>query len=445
MPLSQHNLQTYNQRVKRILPGGIHYNFRLPWEETPLHFVKSKGSRLWDMNGNQYLDFYARFGALIVGHGNEQYNDYLKQTIDRVLSVSHSDLDAEVLEALNAHIPSAEMIRFGLSGTEIVQNAIRLARAWTGRNRFIRFEGHYHGNADNIMGGKSSKLKSYIPSDFKGDLRGTDGRAIDALESQSYLLPWNNIEILEAFVCEHHHELAAIITEPICVNAGSIMPQKGYLESMRSLCDRYGIVLIFDEIITGFRSGLGGAQTLLGVIPDLTALGKAIGGGGLPVAALAGKKEIMQLLVEKKVIHAGTFNGYPLGMAAVKATVEILSQNQGAALQHMNKTVEAIHDLFKSRAQAIGIPLIIQGPPAYASYHCCEKPLLIPSDYTFDIMTLDIILNNCLVKNGILVSTLSRIYPNILINDDDVNWFAEHIDQALMDAKIIFDEMLVCV
>ena len=134
-----------------------------------------------------------------------------------------------------------------------------------------------------------------------------------------------------------------------------------------------------------------------------------------------------------------------LSMAAIKATMDLLSHNQGAALQDMNKTIGLIHDIFKTRAQAIGVPLVIQGPPAYASYHCREKPLLIPSEYTFDIMTLDIVLNNCLAKHGILVSTVSRIYPNILINADDVTWFAEHIDEALLEAKIIFDEMLVAV
>src|SRR5699024_3369820 len=129
-------------------------NFHLPWEETPIHFASAKGSRVWDMNGKEYLDLYARFGAQILGHGNAEYGNALKETIDRVLSVSHSDMDYQALEVISKHIPSAEMIRFGLSGTEIVQNALRLARAWTGKNRFIRFDGHYHGNYDNIMGGK---------------------------------------------------------------------------------------------------------------------------------------------------------------------------------------------------------------------------------------------------------------------------------------------------
>jgi glutamate-1-semialdehyde 2,1-aminomutase len=435
----QSNMSHYNQRVKQLLPGGVHYNFHLPWEETPLHFVKSLNSMLWDMNGKQYLDFYARFGALIVGHQNQEYNESLKEVIDRVLCVSHCDLDAETLEIIAKHIPSAEMIRFGLSGTEMIQNALRLARAWTGKNRFIRFEGHYHGNADNIMGGKRGN--NYIPHDFPGDLRGTAGRAFGSLENQSYLLPWNDAELLEEFLIENSHEIAAVITEPVCVNAGSIMPEPKYLEKMRKLCDKYHIVLIFDEVITGIRMGLGGAQKKFGVTPDLTVFGKAIAGGGVPVSVLVGKRDIMQLLVNKKVIHAGTFNGYPLGMAAIKITLELLSRNDEAAINQMNARMITIHNILKTRADAIGLPIIIQGPPGCASYHCCESPLKNPSDYTYELMLLDIILNDNLARNGILVSTFSRLYPNISLNDHDVKWFEENVDSALVATKALYDEM----
>src|SRR5699024_6681275 len=160
------------------------------------------------------------------------------------------------------------MIRFGLSGTEIVQNALRLARAWTGKNRFIRFEGHYHGNADNIMGGKANNLNNPIPLDYIGDLKGTAGRATDSMESQSYILPWNDEQVLEDLLSKRADEVAAIIMEPVCVNGGGMMPDRNYLKKVRELCDTYNIVLIFDEIITGLRMGLGGAQTYFDVLPD---------------------------------------------------------------------------------------------------------------------------------------------------------------------------------
>ncbi|GAA0365701.1 aspartate aminotransferase family protein [Bacillus horti] len=442
--LSQERLskmKEYNQRVKELLPGGVHYNFHLPWEETPLHFVKAKDSRVWDMDGNEYLDLYARFGALIIGHGHEEYNESLKETIDRVLSVSHCDMDAEALELIAKYIPSAEMIRYGLSGTEIVQNAIRLARAYTGKNRFVRFDGHYHGNADNIMGGRADNYNEPIPADYFGDLKGTAGRATDSLESQSYLLPWNNAELLEELFRKKADEIAAVITEPVCVNGGGVMPAPGYLKRVRELCDQYNVVLIFDEIITGFRMGMGGAQEAFGVVPDLTTLGKAISGGGVPVSAMVGKKEIMQLLEVKKVIHAGTFNGYPLGTAAVKTTLEILSRNHGVALTKMNENITTIHNIMMEEAKKVALPLVIQGPPACASYHCCHDVLKNTDEYTFEIMSLDIILHNNLARNGILVSTISRLYPNISLSLVDIDWFRGRVGQAMLDTKVVYDEI----
>ena len=434
-------MQEYNRLVKRILPGGVHYNFNLPWEETPIHYTNTQGSRVWDMNGKEYLDLYARFGAMILGHGNSEYIDALKEAMDRVLTVSHCDIDYDALELINKYVPTADMVRFGLSGTEMVQNAIRLARAYSGKNRFIRFENHYHGNADNIMGGRPEHSGNPVPVDFYGDTRGTAGRADGIMETQSYLLPWNDEKVLEDTLALHSNEIAAIITEPVCVNGGSVMPKPGYLQKMRSLCDKYGVVLIFDEIITGFRMGMGGAQREFGVLPDLTTLGKAIAGGGVPVAALAGKKEIMQLYVDKKVIHAGTFNGYPLGTAAIKATLTILSRDNESAYKKTGEKIEEIHRIFKNKAKDAGLPLVVQGPLFCGAYHCCGRELEKPSEYDYDILSRDIILNTCMQNRGILASTMSRLYPNISLDDNDVSWFEEHIGDAISDAQAVFEEI----
>lgn len=432
------NLKNYQQRVRKLLPGGVHYNFRTPWDEQTLHFNKASKSRVWDLNGSEYLDLYARFGAMIHGHNNEEYNDALKSTIDRVLSVSHCDMDAEALELISKHIPSAEMIRFGVSGTEIVQNALRLARAWTKKNHFIRFTGHYHGNADNIMGGKIHDA-SYIPVDYLEDIKRTDGRATNILTNQSFLLPWNDLDILAHFLDRHSDKIAAIITEPVCINGGGIMPKPGYLQGIRSLCDKHNIVLIFDEIITGVRLGLGGAQEYFKVTPDLTTLGKAIGGGGVPVAALAGKKRIMNLVADKKVIHAGTFNGYPLGIAAVKTTFEILGRDGCSALRKMNSVMDKINSVFIKKAKEHNFPLCIQGPTGCSLYHCCSRELLSIEDYSAGLSTKDIILNVCLANHGILVSTFSRLYPNISLSEDDVAWVENRVGLAICDAKDILE------
>ncbi|WP_198587239.1 aspartate aminotransferase family protein [Glycomyces xiaoerkulensis] len=438
-PQQSANLR-YHERLKQVLPGGVHYNFNMPWEEVPLHFVDGRRSRLFDMDGNEYLDLYARFGAMILGHGHEEYLEALQSAM-RVLCVSHCDFDADPLELMRTHIPSAEMIRFGLSGTEILQAALRLARAYTGRNRFLRFENHYHGNADNIMGGRVADPANPVPVDFKGDYKGTDGRADNVMADQSYMLPWNDTERLEAFFREHAEELACAVTEPVCVNGGSIDPAPGFLEKLRSLCTEHGVVLIFDEMITGVRMGVGGAQRQLGVTPDLTTFGKAIGGGGVPVSALAGKREIMRLLEGKKVIHAGTYNGYPLGSAAVKATFEILSRNDEAVLHRMHDRASELQSILVAAAEAVGLPLIVQGPPGVASFHCCPQPLEHPGQYDFELMGKDIMVATALQRHGVLVSSVSRIYPNAQLSDDDLEFFQVRAEKALGEAKQSIDEI----
>ena len=433
--------QRYHERVKKILPGGVHYNFNLPWEETPLHFVDSKQSRLFDMDGNEYLDLYARFGAMILGHGHQEYIGALESAMQRVLCVSHCDFDADALELMNAHIPSAEMVRFGLSGTEILQTALRLARAYTKRNRFLRFENHYHGNADNIMGGRAKEAAHPVPVDFRGDYKGTAGRATNIMSDQSFLLPWNDGDRLESFFREQGDTLACVLTEPVCVNGGSIDPAPGFLEKLRALCTEYGVVLIFDEMITGMRMGVGGAQKKLGVTPDLTTFGKALGGGGIPVSALAGKRELMELLETKRVIHAGTYNGYPLGTAAVTATFQILSRNNEALVHQMHRRAEELHSILVEAADGVGLPMVVQGPPGLASFHCCEKPLEHPGQYSFELMSKDIITATALQRHGVLVSSFSRLYPNAQLSEEDLEFFKVRVGKALGEAKQSIDEI----
>ncbi|MBM7411147.1 glutamate-1-semialdehyde 2,1-aminomutase [Clavibacter michiganensis] len=441
MTITQSANLAYHDRVKKILPGGVHYNFNMPWEEVPLHFVSGKGSRLVDMDGKEYLDLYARFGAMILGHANEEYLDALDDAMRRVLCVSHCDFDAEALESMSAHIPSAEMIRFGLSGTEIVQTALRLARAYTGRNRFLRFENHYHGNADNVMGGRVVDRRVPAPVDFRGDYKGTAGRADDIMADQSFMVPWNDFARLEEFFAEHGGTLACVLTEPVAVNGGSVVAAPGYLERLRELCTQHGVVLVFDEMITGMRLGVGGAQKRLGVTPDLATFGKAIGGGGVPVSALVGSREIMRLLENKSVIHAGTYNGYPLGMAAVKATFDILSRDDESATVDMHRRITSLQDMLVEEATRVGLPLVVQGPAGVSSFHCADAPLAAPGDYSFEVMSKDIIVATSLQRHGVLISSVSRIYPNVQLSDGDLDFFGSRVRDALTEAKHMIDEI----
>jgi len=241
----------YFEMLKGSLSGGVHYNFRTHGKEHLSFIEKAHQSRVWDIEGNEYLDLYAKFGAMVVGHGNPDYNDFLKAQIDKVVSINHSDLDLEACELIKERFPSMELMRFCLSGTEAVQNAIRLARAYTKKDLFLRIEAHYHGNSDNIMGGKLNGTGDPYPIEFKGDPRGTEGRLKGAFRDQSMMVKWNDMENTENVIQRYHDRIAAFILEPILINGGGIAPDIEYLRKVRQLCSQYNIVLIYDEIITG--------------------------------------------------------------------------------------------------------------------------------------------------------------------------------------------------
>ncbi|GAA0351256.1 hypothetical protein GCM10009092_14550 [Bowmanella denitrificans] len=429
----------YYKKTWDLLPGGAHYNFADPERALVIPFNKGRGARVWDLDGNEHLDMFCKFGALFVGHHNPTYNQALMKYMEKVTSVDTCDLELEVCETLTHHIPCAEMVRFSLSGTEAVQNALRLARAYTGKNRFVRFHGHYHGNADNVMGGRKKKdLQWPTPELFRGDMLDTQGRARDILEQQSFMLPWNDIDALETVLSQHHEDIAAVLMEPICMNGGGILPCKGYLEKSKALCEKYNVVLIFDEIITGVRLGLGGAQKILGVTPHLSTFAKALAGGSMPVSAIAGHKDIMNLYTRGKVIHAGTFNGYPLGLAAIKATYEIVEQDPGC-YERMGGIMAKISQSFIRAARDVGMPMVVQGMPTALVYHSQAHLVDRSEGYTDRVKFCDIIIREVAKRHGLQFSPLSRLYPNLMINDDDVTFFESRIHDAMASAKQLID------
>lgn len=419
--------------LKKHLPGGVHYNFRYSAKES-IPFIKANRSRLWDFDENEHLDLFCKFGALIVGHNNEEYKYRLIEYINKVMCVDQCDLEASVCERIVKHVPSAEMVRFGLSGTESIQNAIRLARAYTKKSKFVRFEGHFHGNSDNIMGGKQATRDRPVPIDYDGDLLGTEGRAPGIFEAQSFLIPWNDIHALEDLLEARGQEIGALIMEPICINGGGISPQAGYLEKVRNMCDLHKIILIFDEVITGFRVALGGAQSLLKVTPDITVFGKAMSGGALPVSAIVGKKEIMELYAHQKVIHGGTFNGYPLGLAAVSATIDIL-ENDPYAYKRMDTYLQEIGDSLIEAASKRGIPMVVQGAPNVLVFHSQSQPMKHPGDYQDNSMFRDILIAKVSRDYGIQFSPISRFYSNLLLDANDVSFFKERIEEAMLEVS----------
>jgi glutamate-1-semialdehyde 2,1-aminomutase len=315
------------ERAKKSLAGGVASEFRKYNHPHAIFYSHASGNKIYDVDGNEYLDYTLSQGPLLLGHNHphviKRVEDYAK--FGQLYAGQHI-LEVELAEKLQQIIPSAELMRFCLDGSEAVQTAFRLSRAKTGKQKFLRFEGHYHGWLDNVAWAISA------PSvELMGDIENPNvfpwtAGLPDRVDSEFITIPWNNLDLLRKTVQQNHHEIAAIITEPIMCNSGCILPEEGFLQGIRDLCDEYNISCIFDEVITGFRTALGGTQAYYKITPDLSIFAKAMA-SGYPISAIVGKKEWMNLIVEGKVIHAGTMNSSCSTVAAALGTIEVLEQD----------------------------------------------------------------------------------------------------------------------
>jgi glutamate-1-semialdehyde 2,1-aminomutase len=344
------------ERSKRSLAGGVSSGLRSASKPCPLFFQSGSGAYLVDVDGNEFIDYTLAWGPLILGHCSEVIHAAVSKQMGTLQQVgAQHDLEWEVAEQICRLVPSADQVLFSNTGTEAVQVAIRLARAFTGRNKILRFEGHYHGWMDNVLTG-------YRPaSETSGGpaRKPSEGMSATA-ESETIALPWNDLSLVEDLLREHGNSIAAIITEPILGNSSCLMPLPGYLQGLRDLATRYGCVLIFDEVITGFRVHVGGAQSYFGVTPDLTTFGKAIA-GGFSLSAVAGRSEILKLVAEHRVVHAGTFNGNPLSLAAAKAVLDYLESDQGEVLNRIRANGELLINGIRAIAEKQNVPILING------------------------------------------------------------------------------------
>ncbi|MEY4539568.1 MAG: hypothetical protein RLZZ306_1325 [Bacteroidota bacterium] len=314
------------ERAKKSLAGGVSSEFRKYNHPHAIFYERGAGSKIYDVDNNEYLDFTLSQGPLITGHNHphvvKRVSDYAQ---NGQLYAGQHILEVELAEKMQAIIPSAELMRFCLDGSEAVQTAFRLARAKTGKTKFLRFEGHYHGWLDNVAWAFSSPSVDVLGSKENPNVFPWSQGLPERVEDEFITIPWNDIDLLKKTVEQNHHQLAAIITEPIMCNSGCILPVEGYLETIRELCTEYEITCIFDEVITGFRASLSGAQGYFGITPDLSIFAKAMA-SGYPISAIVGKKEWMNLIVEGKVIHAGTMNSSNSTVAAALGTLEVLEQ-----------------------------------------------------------------------------------------------------------------------
>src|ERR1051325_1474130 len=288
-----------------------------------MFYERAKGSRIWDVDGNEFLDFTLSQGPMILGHSHPKVlKAVTKASREGQLFAGQHELELQLAERIQKLVPCAEQMRFSLSGSEAVHTALRLARGFTGRNKYIRFEGHYHGWFDNVAMSVSPTPAEAGPPESPKTVPWTLGVTPSDLD-QVIVLQWNDLDAVKRALESRPNEVAAIITEPIMCNNGCILPKAGYLEGLRALCDQHGVVLIFDEVITGFRVDLGGAQKYFGVTPDLAVFGKAFA-SGYPISVLAGKSKFMDLIACGKVLHAGTMNSSNPTVAASLATLDQL-------------------------------------------------------------------------------------------------------------------------
>jgi glutamate-1-semialdehyde 2,1-aminomutase len=328
---------------KQFLAGGVASSLRGGMAPTPLFAQSAEGVRVKDVDGNEYIDYLLAYGPLILGHAHPELNRQITQALNQghTYGLQH-DGEIALAKRLTEILPCADKVSLSGSGTEAVMLALRLSRAYTGRTKVVRFYGHYHGWSDSIfISFPSLSIKGNTAAEaVDNNVPGTAGQSEKSLEDV-ILIPWNDFASLEAALRAHKDEIAAIITEPIMCNSGCILPKPGYLELMRQLTIELGIVMIFDEVITGFRLGLGGAQDYFGIKPDLVTVGKALG-GGIAISAVGGKREIMQLIDDGTVSHLGTLNGNCVSTAAALTVLEVMSQENGAAYQRMNDNADTL-------------------------------------------------------------------------------------------------------
>jgi len=347
------------KKATKLIPGGASSSLRgYPfYSPHPVFIDRGKGSKVYDVDGNEYIDYLCAFGAIILGHCHPKVTEAVKQQLKKgtMFGTAH-ELEVKVAEKIKRMVPRVEMVRFACSGTEATMTTLRIARGYTGKDKIIKFEGHYHGHHDYV-------LISYQPAPSDCGSRISPNKIPvspgipEPVLQTMIVLPWNDLDLVEKVVKRKGDEIAGIITEPIMGNGGMIFPEKGYLKGLREICDENDMVLIFDEVWSGFRVAKGGAAEYFGVEPDLHTFAKAMA-NGYPIAAFGGKKEIMENVGAGKIFHGGTYTANPLSLAATYATLtELDNEEKWKEFYRLgNKLVKGLQEAAESAGQDVYIP-----------------------------------------------------------------------------------------
>lgn len=423
-------------RAQRSIAAGINSGIRKLEVPVPLYFDHGAGSRLFDVDGNEYIDFQIGQGALLYGHAPAGMADALAaQARKGTHWAAQSELEIDVAERLQQMIPSAERVRFNNSATEVVLTALRLARGHTGRKLVLKFEGHYHGWADEGLVGFAPPPDKWGTEDEPTRLHPSQGVIPEVLE-QFVVARWNDPEHLRRRVDQYRGQIAAIIFEPVLCNTGCMVPVPGMVETIRELCDRDGMLMISDETICGFRFGPGGAQQFLNFMPDLTILGKAIG-GGTPFAALVGKEAAFAKIMSGEVVHAGTLNANPLCLAAAKWCLDEVISKGASHPAEMIRLGEKLMAGLSSLAARHALPLRPQGPglvfhTAMLKPGAAEGPMKDYRDYvTRHDAPRWAKLRRCLLEEGVRAIERGLWFISLAHTEAD-------IDEALQRAERAF-------
>jgi glutamate-1-semialdehyde 2,1-aminomutase len=361
--------KTFFERAQKSIPGGVNSPVRAfkSVGGTPVFMKKAKGAYLYDADGNQYVDYIASWGPMILGHAFDSVVKAIQERAAYSTSFgAPTELEIEMAELIKSMAPNVDLIRMVNSGTEACMSALRLARGYTGRNKFIKFDGCYHGHADAFLVKAGSGVATLNIQTVPGV---TAGVANDTLTA-----PYNNLEAVQQLVATHKNEIAAIIIEPVAGNMGCILPEPGFLEGLRTICDAENIVFIFDEVMTGFRLAPGGAQEKLKVNADLVTYGKVIG-AGMPVGAFGGKRAIMEQIAPLgNVYQAGTLSGNPIAMIAGFTLLQELKSKPSIYTELEEKTIYLRNGLDKV-LKATGIPYVINQLGSMLSVHFTGQPV----------------------------------------------------------------------
>jgi glutamate-1-semialdehyde 2,1-aminomutase len=427
MSISTTRSQDILERAQRYIPGGVSSANRLV--EPNIVFTRAQGAYIFDAEGKRYIDYHAAFGPPLLGHTNPEVNQRVMEALAQadVIGVGSNEQEALLAEKICQHIPSAEKILFCNSGSEATYAALRLARAVTSRSKIIKFQGCYHGWHDAVLQNVISPAEKIGQKD-----PGSAGMLAEAVEN-TLVLPFNDVEAVRQTLEQQGTEIAAIILELIPHNIGCVLPRPEFVQGLRDLTRQYGVILIFDEVITGFRHGLGGYQKVVGVTPDLTTVAKAIA-NGYPLAALAGRADLLdRCRPGGDVFFAGTFNAHPAGVAAALATIEILERPESYA--HLFKLGERMRQGLREIIQRRGLNATVAGFGSVFITYFMEPPIDSYEDLLRNDATKFVAYRRKLIERGIykLPVNLKRNHISLAHTVADIDETLEAADAVLKD------------